>query len=112
MTNELDKTYKKSATAHGLIELQPWNLPQAAEKIIKTLGTACVQIGIRTGYLPNTILERYRYTRLVSNEISECKGAHQYVTTDPVLNTSGLYELQGRKAGNILRLLDLRNRRT
>jgi len=36
-------------------------------------------------YLPNTSLERYRYTSLISNEDVEMKGAHEYVTTDPVL---------------------------
>jgi hypothetical protein len=60
MTNELDRTCKKAAIAHGLIALQPWNLPQETEKIIKILGIACAQAGIRTGYLPNTSLERYR----------------------------------------------------
>jgi hypothetical protein len=90
MINELDRIYRKAAIAHGVIELQHWNLPQETEKIIKTLGIACVQAGIRTGYLPNISLERYRYTSLISNENIEMKGAHQYVKTDPVFNTWSL----------------------
>jgi len=103
--------HNKAAITNGLIELQPWNLPQETDKIIKTLGIACAQAGIRTGYLPNTSLERYRYTSLISNDDIEMKGAHQYVKTDPVLNAWGLYEFQDRRSRNILHVLYLRNRR-
>lgn len=64
MTNELDRNYKKAAIAHGVIELQPWNLHQETDKIIKTLGIARAEAGIRNGYLPYTSLECYHYTSL------------------------------------------------
>ena len=58
-------------------------LPLLVVRPVQSL-SACTRVQF-TFYLPNTSLDRYRYTSLISNEDIAMKGALQYATTDPVL---------------------------